>query len=203
MNSDAWCASYNNDYTVVVWHGSDSGMDEKGGGFATRQCQKTWRCIENKQPIAKKLTTSEFSIVLDVDLYATKQNKSVTIASESTPLEYRKSEIFSIDNQYRMSSCFDSVDFNESDVDIAKTEKKLTLTLNTKEIYSYRIYRIDALGREQIAVFDAKTVEITSISDKPLAFDSIVKYEIVCFITSNPQVCRTIEKEVYVDGYFT
>lgn len=53
MNSDAWCASYNNDYTVVVWHGSDSGMDEKGGGFATRQCQKTWRYIENKQPIAK------------------------------------------------------------------------------------------------------------------------------------------------------
>lgn len=127
MNSDAWCASYNNDYTVVVWHGSDSGMDEKGGGFATRQCQKTWRYIENKQPIAKKLTTSEFSIVLDVDLYATKQNKSVTIASESTPLEYRKSEIFSIDNQYQMSSCFDSVDFNESDVDIAKTEKKLRL----------------------------------------------------------------------------
>lgn len=203
MNSDAWCASYNNDYTVVVWHGSDSGMDEKGGGFATRQCQKTWRYIENKQPIAKKLTTSEFSVVLDVDLYATKQNKSVTIASESTPLEYRKSEIFSIDNQYRMSSCFDSVDFNESDVDIAKNGKEITLTLNTKEIYSYRIYRIDALGREQIAVFDAKTVEITSISDKPLAFDSIVKYEIVCFITSNPQICRTIEKEVYVDGYLT
>lgn len=141
--------------------------------------------------------------MLDVDLYATKQNKSVTIASESTPLEYRKSEIFSIDNQYRMSSCFDSVDFNESDIDIAKNGKEITLTLNTKEIYSYRIYRIDALGREQIAVFDAKTVETTSISDKPLAFDSIVKYEIVCFIASNPQVCRTIEKEVYVDGYFT
>lgn len=100
-----------------------------------------------------------------------------------------------------MSSCFDSVDFNESDIDIAKNGKEITLTLNTKEIYSYRIYRIDALGREQIAVFDAKTAEITSISDKPLAFDSIVKYEIVCFITSNPQVCRTIEKEVYVDGY--
>lgn len=159
--------------------------------------------IENKQPIAKKLTTSEFSVVLDVDLYATKQNKSVTIASESTPLEYRKSEIFSIDNQYRMSTCFDSVDFNESDVEIAKNGMEITLTLNTKEIYSYRIYRIDALGREQIAVFGAKTAEITSISDKPLAFDSIVKYEIVCFITSNPQVCRTIEKEVYVDGYLT
>ena len=200
-NSDAWCASYNNDYTVVVWHGSDGGMNEKGGGFATKQCQKAWRCIEDERPLAKKLTTSKFSVVLDVDLYATKQNKSVRIASENTTLEYRKSEIFSIENQYEMSSCFDSVDFNEFDVEIAKNGKEIILSLNAKEICSYRIYRIDALGRELIALFDAKIADITSISDKPFAFGNIVKYEIECYITSNPQISRAIEKEVYVDGY--
>lgn len=200
-NGDAWCASYNNDYTVVVWHGSDNGMDERGGGFATKQCQKTWRCIEDKHPLAKKLTASEFSVVLDVDLYATKQNKSVTIASQNTPIEYRKSEIFPVGSQYEMSSYFDSVDCSESDVTLSNNRHVITLTVQAKEIYSYAIYRIDVFGRELIACFDGKANRDTTISDKPLSLGDIVKYEIVCSLTSNPQICMTLEKEVYVDGF--
>lgn len=46
-NSDAWCASYNQEYTVVVWHGSAKGMSEKGGGLPTKQCLAVWKEIEN------------------------------------------------------------------------------------------------------------------------------------------------------------
>ena len=95
-------------------------------------------------------------MVLDVDLYATKQNKSVMIANDNTPSEYRKQEIFSIDNQYEMSSCFDIVPPEKSVFNVEKNANGVTISINTEEIYSYRVSRIDMTGETILS--DRKSV---------------------------------------------
>lgn len=201
-NSDAWCASYNNDFTVVVWHGSDDGMNEKGGGFSTKHCLNVWQTIEKEHRLEKTIKKSNSSVVLDVDLYATKQNKSVMIANDNTPSEYRKQEIFSIDNQYEMSSCFDIVPPEKSDFNVEKNANGVTITINTDEIYSYRVSRIDMTGETILSSVDGKTSGSLHLFDAPLVLNDFVRYKVECFVTCNPTARSMSEKEVYIEREF-
>ena len=201
-NSDAWCASYNNDFTVVVWHGSDDGMNEKGGGFSTKHCLNVWQTIEKEHRLEKTIKKSNSSVVLDVDLYATKQNKSVMIANDNTPSEYRKQEIFSIDNQYEMSSCFEIVPPEKSDFNVEKNANGVTITINTDEIYSYRVSRIDMTGETILSSVDGKTSGSLHLFDAPLVLNDFVRYKVECFVTCNPTARSMSEKEVYIEREF-
>lgn len=201
-NSDAWCASYNNDFTVVVWHGSDDGMNEKGGGFSTKHCLNVWQTIEKEHRLEKTIKKSNSSVVLDVDLYATKQNRSVMIANDNTPSEYRKQEIFSIDNQYEMSSCFDIVPPEKSDFYVEKNANGVTITINTEEIYSYRVSRIDMTGETILSSVDGKTSGSLHLFDAPLVLNDFVRYKVECFVTCNPTARSMSEKEVYIEREF-
>lgn len=205
-NGDAWCASYNDLYTVVVWHGSDDGMSEKGGGFATKQCYESWKSLDSndKQIISKQMKKSDSTFTLDVDLYATKRNKSVTIASENTPIEYRKTEIFSNEQIYPMSSCFDCVSQDKAEFDVKYVDGKVTITLPCEEIYTYKITKCDIFGETLISQIDGKTSNgIITVCDTPYTFSDIVRYKVECFVTSNPSATAYTEKDVYVGGDFT
>lgn len=204
-NSDAWSASYNDQYTVVVWHGSDDGMSEKGGGFATKQCLESWKTLDSngKQIMSKQMKKSDSTFTLDVDLYATKRNKSVTIASENTPLEYRKSEIFSNEQIYPMSSCFDCVSQDKADFEAKYIDGKVTITLPCEEIYTYKITKLDVFGETIISQIDGTTANgIITVFDTPYTFSDIVRYKVECFVTSNPSATAYAEKEVFIDGEF-
>ncbi len=204
QNSDAWCASYNDQYTVVVWHGSDDGMSEKGGGFATKQCLKTWQSLDSSRTISKQMKKSDSTFTLDVDLYATKRNKSVTIASENTPIEYRKTEIFSNEQVYPMSSCFDCVSQDKADFDVKYIDGKVTITLPCEEIYTYKITKCDIFGETVISQIDGKTSNGNiTVCDTPYTFSDIVRYKVECFVTSNPFATAYTEKDVYVGGNFS
>lgn len=201
QNGDAWCASYNDDCTIVVWHGSDDGMSEKGGGFATMQCLKSWQSVSKIKPMRKNVSRSGDSIVLDVDLYATKRNKQVTIASDFTPIEYRKSEIFSLDSTYPMSSFFDYIPKDKIDFSISKSQG-ITLSLSTEEIYSYRITRLDTLGETLISSIDGKSaLSGITISDTPPIPYGVIVYKVECYITANPSVSVCLQKEIYFDDF--
>ena len=202
-NSDAWSASYNDQYTVVVWHGSDDGMNEKGGGFATKQCLESWKTLDSCRVISKQMKKSDSTFTLDVDLYATKRNKSVTIASENTPLEYRKSEIFSNEQIYPMSSCFDCVSQDKADFEAKYIDGKVTITLPCEEIYTYKITKLDVFGETIISQIDGTTANgIITVFDTPYTFSDIVRYKVECFVTSNPSATAYAEKEVFIDGEF-
>ncbi len=204
QNSDAWCASYNDQYTVVVWHGSDDGMSEKGGGFATKQCLKTWQSLDSSRTISKQMKKSDSTFTLDVDLYATKRNKSVTIASENTPIEYRKTEIFSNEQVYPMSSCFDCVSQDKADFDVKYIDGKVTITLPCEEIYTYKITKCDIFGETVISQIDGKTSNGNiTVCDTPYTFSDIVRYKVECFVTSNPFATAYTVKDVYVGGNFS
>lgn len=202
QNGDAWCASYNDDCTIVVWHGSDDGMGEKGGGFATMQCLKSWQSASKIKPMRKSVSRSNDSIVLDVDLYATKRNKQVTIASDFTPIEYRKPEIFSVDSTYPMSSCFDSISQDKIDFSISKSQGAISVSISAEEIYSYKITRIDPLGETLISIIDGKSaLGGISISDTPPIPYGVIVYKVECYITANPTISVILQKEIYFDDF--
>lgn len=180
-------------------------MSEKGGGFATKQCLESWKTLDSngKQIMSKQMKKSDSTFTLDVDLYATKRNKSVTIASENTPLEYRKSEIFSNEQIYPMSSCFDCVSKDKADFEAKYIDGKVTITLPCEEIYTYKITKLDVFGETIISQIDGTTANgIITVFDTPYTFSDIVRYKVECFVTSNPSATAYAEKEVFIDGKF-
>lgn len=181
-------------------------MSEKGGGFATKQCYESWKSLDSngKQILSKQMKKSDFTFTLDVDLYATKRNKSVTIASENTPIEYRKTEIFSSEQIYPMSSCFDCVSQDKAEFDVKYVDGKVTITLPCEEIYTYKIIKCDIFGETLISQIDGKTSSGNiTVFDTPYPFSDIVRYKVECFVTSNPSATAYTEKDVYVGGDFT
>ncbi len=198
-NSDAWNASFNDEYTIVIWHGSDSEMHEKGGGYPTRHALKIWQEIDKIMPQAKSVDCGKDTVKLDVDSYATATNKHVTLASENTPIEYRKSEFFSNDNipQF-ISNSFDKID-EDIGVKVTNANGIITISFDTKSIYSYNVYRADAFGKMLIKSVDGKLLNGTfEMNDTPISFDK-VEYEIECYITCNDNV-KKYEKVVIFIG---
>ncbi|MBD5092448.1 MAG: hypothetical protein HDT36_03600, partial [Clostridiales bacterium] len=85
-NSDAWCASYNSEYTVLVWHGNDEGMSERGGGYPTRHTASIWKSVSSMKQVTRSFTYPDTVVLKDVDTYSSKINKQVVAATENTPL---------------------------------------------------------------------------------------------------------------------
>lgn len=187
-NLSAWNVSFNDDYTVLVWHGKDDGMNEKGGGYPTFHAMKIWQELSKIMPLAKHIDCSKDTVRLDIDTYATSTNKCVMLASENTALEYRKSQIFANDNiPNQISNCFEIID-GDINVDIRKNKDKVSISFDTNDIYSYNIYRHDALGKMLIMSLNGKDCQDRfSLIDMPISLD-VVEYEIECYITCNKDV---------------
>lgn len=199
-NSDAWCIGYNNNYTVCVWHGNDEGMSERGGGYPAMHNKAIWQSISQKEQQEKMICFSSEVEWRDVDLYASKINRQVMLASENTPLEYRKSEIFPIFADIEYSTCFDNIpDFEFS---LLSRGNRVEIEIETKKIYTYKVYRKDFIGEKLICQFDGSDEVSKTIKDTPLAFFDIVEYRIECEITSNPSIKKSSTKQVYVDDGF-
>lgn len=201
INSDAWNASYNDALTLVIWHGADDGITEKGGGYPTMHSMNVWKALNNKFGFAKSIKPRGETIDLVVDTYTTQKDKTVVLASQNTPIEYRKTEKFSKNNIPNSISCT----FEEICVmpiwNIKQQDNSVLVSLQTDSIYSYSIYRTDILGRREIARVDGSTIENSSytIVDHPITGMGIVSYEIVLSITCNPAVCATETKNLYID----
>lgn len=196
-NSDAWNASYNDRFTVLVWHGSDGAMNEKGGGYPTRHALKIWQKISGNNALRSKLSVSEGVIQADVDTYSTKLNKTVVLASENTPLEYRKSEYFSLYNiPTTDGSKFDKI----SDIDMKVSNERGVVTLNfdSEDIYEYEVYRQDVLGSKLI-FSDAGNNRSVSIIDRPIAFEGKVDYTLICHLKNNEDISASTSKSVYIN----
>ncbi len=197
-NSDAWNVSFNDKYTIVVWHGSDKEMTEKGGGYPTRHALNIWQNINKIMPQKEEINCAIDTVKFDIDLYATAINKCITLSSENTPLEYRKNEIFANDNiPKHISNTFDAIN-DDLGVKIENKNGIITLSFDTKDIYSYKVYRKDALIKTQIKSIDGKDCKGTfKMIDNPISLD-IVEYEIECYITSNPSIIKREKISLFV-----
>ena len=100
-NTDAWCASYNKNYTVCSWVGNTTGNSKKNlkkeinGGTVTANISKDiWQYLskyENKW--LEKPTTIKTA---DIDLTDLKEKHVVNLASDNAPDRYKTSDVFSL-----------------------------------------------------------------------------------------------------------
>lgn len=195
-NSDAWCVSYNDNFTVCVWHGSDAGTNEKGGGYPAMNNKKIWQSINSITPQPQTISICADTEWKDVDTYATKKYKQVMLASDNTPIEYRKSEIFVSNTNLKTSDCFDVIE--DFDFSIIAKANRVQIDIESSDIYSYKVYRRDFYGKTLINDFvgDGENIRIY---DTPLAFFDVVEYTIECYITFNEDIKKSSTKLVYVD----
>ncbi len=199
LNSDAWNASYNRDYTVVVWHGNDEGITEKGGGYPTRHALKIWRELGAKKPLDQYISLGDSVIEREIDTYSTILKKQVIAAGQNTPQEYRKTEYFAPDNlPVENGSKFDEIP--NVRFDISNTNGKIDVSFASESIYSYELYRSDLTGVKLI-LSDVGNDGILSLSDYPIVFDSKVEYTLVCHLLYNEEICNSFSRYVYVKDY--
>lgn len=201
-NSDAWCASYNDDYTLIVWHGSDDGMSEKGGGHCAKQAANLWRFINDNYTLSKCISKSNESVRFDVDTYATQKNKTIMHASENTPIEYRKSEIFHNYQTFETSTIFDSILVDDINFDVTKNNGGISIAIdNIQDIYGYKVYRNDIFGDSLICEFDGEKYKDKKYGflDTPLALFGFATYRLECFVKANESAKAVVAKRVYFD----
>lgn len=198
-NSDAWCIGYNDNYTVCVWHGSDNGTSEKGGGYPTMNNKTIWQSLDKMQAQPTAISYGDEIEWKDVDLYASKKYKQVMLASQNTPIEYRKNEIFPIGATIETSRCFDEID--DFEFNLCANANRVQITLDTQDIYTYKIHRDDFYGNNLVCTIQGNGEQMT-IYDTPLAFFDVVKYTVECEISSNSDIKKSSTKLVYVDDLF-
>lgn len=210
-NTDAWCASYTPNYTILVWHGSDDGMDEKGGGLPTKQCLSIWQNIYNNTAFEKEFSKDKIKPV-EVDLYSTLNANRIIAANENTPLEHRYIEYFADDNTFDEGSFFDEVP--ASDFEVETKNGVCTISFVPKHIYEYDLTRRDLFGTHTIKhipsdkrTFDGdfnsliEEDEQITIKDYPISFGGAVEYTLVAYLKDNPDIKNVSTKIVFVDTH--
>ncbi len=191
-NCDAWCASYTQDYTVLVWHGSDSGMTEKGGGKPALHALNIWKELNSKRTLCNDFSPCADIVAMDVDLYSTKYSRVAVCANENTPSEYRKYELFDINNlpnasQSRFTGC-PKVDF-----EIAKEGNRIKLDFDNEEIYKYTLIRRDIIGATIIYEGNGDNSH-TTLWDTPISFGGKVSYTLKVCLKNRSDIFDQCEK---------
>lgn len=196
INSDAWNASYNSQYTVLVWHGNDDGISERGGGYPTRHALNIWRAIADKKAIVRSFESNFDTYECEIDVYSTKLNRHVVAATPNTPLEYRKTELFSLKNIPSSSgSKFDSI--APIKLNAINENGKINLSFDSEIVYVYELYRTDVTGTKLI-FNEIGTGETISYKDLPVAFDGKVQYTLICHLKNNEEISSSSTQSVYV-----
>lgn len=201
-NSDAWNASYNDRITLIIWHGADEGITERGGGYPTMHSLNIWKALNAKYQFAKEFAPFTDIIDFEIDEYTTQRDRTVVLASQNTPIEYRKRETFSKNNIPNIiSSTFEEITAPPI-WNVKQQDRSIFISLKTEDIYSYTIYRTDLFGRREIVAFDGKSVENNefSLHDRPIVGIGVVGYDVICHISCNPTVTIADSKNVYIDN---
>ncbi len=199
-NGDAWCASYNPQYTVLVWHGNDIGMTEKGGGYPTRHAAKIWNGISGGKQLESRFPECSDICDVEVDVYSSALNRKVVAATENTPLEYRKIEYFPV-NAFpdATGSKFDSIE--PFDLRLKSENGVVSISFDTENIYSYELYRTDISGSALIYA-SVGNGEICEIFDRPLSMNSKVEYTLICHLSGNEEISASSSSSIFVDNSF-
>ncbi len=193
-NSDAWCASYNQTHTVVVWHGSDVGFDEKGGGKPASECADIWRELEKLVDMPK--TVPLFDVVeVEIDEYSSKVKQKIIKATPLTPAKYKKTELFSCDS---VPSEDDSSFFGGDDCEfeIKVKDGYVQISFLQEEIFKYRLLRRDILGER--VIYDSTGNEKATLQDAPTSLGGRVEYVLTIYLEDNVPL-RTETKTIFYD----
>lgn len=98
-NTDAWCAAYTAERTVISWYGNLSGESRSmlpnrvtGGGLPTLLTRYAFECSDAPHDFAVPIGIIEG----EIDTKATQTEQKLLLSSDLTPERYRKRDLFDI-----------------------------------------------------------------------------------------------------------
>lgn len=137
-NYDAWNMSYTSTHTLCSWYGSadyslqlDTSIS--GGSYPTIATKYIYSCL----PKPKGFDIPQSVYNAEIDKFSYDNYHIIELASENTPMEYRKNIIVSDKCSLPTSSYFDNCLPNDFNAIVGDGEIIVTLTANDK--FSYNI----------------------------------------------------------------
>ncbi len=156
-NKDAYCISYNNEYTLGVWYGNKDGNNLMsnsitGGTLPTEKAKKVWDKIYENDVIP----TLDFSDGIRreyIDEISYEKDGKIILADDCSPERYKKLEIFTDKNVPKeKSDRFISPKIENANLLVNNNEVKVSLCLT--ELYEFIISR-EQDGKKEI-IYDSK-----------------------------------------------
>ena len=117
------------------------------------------------------------------------------LASENTPIEYRKTEIFSTANLPAVSCEFDKID--DFDFNLQSVYYGIEVSFDCEPIYEYKVYRNQFGVFELVATADGDIGRFEFVDR--LVLPTPCTYKVECSIKNNPNVHVEREKTIYPD----
>lgn len=184
-NSDAWCVSYNDNYTLCVWYGGEDLQPENnvtatGGGLPAMVSAEIYKLLP-MTPCVKKITSAPANVVeLETDLYARQSDGKVCLVNPLTPSYYRKSYNFSIKNAPEEYSPYFVLPEQVFSAEVIDGEIILKFTYNPQ--FEYRIYR-SGIADDDVLIYSTagnqnNTVTTVTYCDKYVDRKKIYVYSL-------------------------
>ncbi len=142
-NYDAWNISFSTLNTVCVWYGSSDyskplDLSVSGGSYPTIAAKYIHSCLDT--PKNFQAPSSIYSA--EIDKYSYDNYHILTLASEKTPIEYRKTITLSENSNITRSTYFE--DSLPSDFNVILGDGEVIITLTQNEKFDYDI--VNSLG---------------------------------------------------------
>lgn len=147
LNTDAYSLAYTKDHTMCVWFGNYTMKDEynldgsnNGGTYASKVILDTFSDMyKEKHPANFDVPDTIIDEVIDGK---TLSDDHVVVLGSNVPERYQIKEIFSSSNTPKSKSTkFSKID--KFDFDINKHKNSITISFNTFDYISYKIYRLE------------------------------------------------------------
>ncbi len=171
LNSDAWNLSYTKDNTICIWYGNlkndkTNDFSVTGGTLPTLLARYMH---QNTLNVPSNFDIPDGIIELNVDKIAIKELNKVMLATQNTPREYIKREVFNIANCPKEYSPFFimpntnlKIEYNENSM------SKITFT--TQPFFKYKIIK------KNLATNSVRTIYTTEQNNGTISiYDSIDK----------------------------
>lgn len=181
-NTDAYNIGYTSKHSFLVWHGNSTGdnagdlpLAETGGSYVTRSARDIMQSIYESN-IPENFAVPDTIVYKDIDGYCQLNMQSVKLATENTPYEYIKTELFSSDNNpTENSTCFDS--FSVQGVSTSVNDGIINIGFDNQSYLYYDILRYDDSGAHIIKTYKPTDDQIT-FSDIGAPYNTRIKYYI-------------------------
>ncbi len=159
-NTDAWCISYNPQYTVGAWFGNTQEANhnllptQNGGTIATNLNKTIWECLIKKFNITKDFIQPDSVAEYKIDSIALSSQK-IELADDNTPEMYVVCDIFS--KRYapkQVSTNFQQITTPVLLLDVEK--EKIILSFEAVDFLNYTLIKAENDKETVLKEFEGK-----------------------------------------------
>jgi membrane peptidoglycan carboxypeptidase len=196
-NTDGWNVSFNDKFTIVVWHGD--AVNETGGGHPTKHAYHIWSDLSKNMPkelFISGTNTPNTIIKMPVDVYSTQKLMQVAMATNHTPKYYIKYEYFKQSKQSNyVISLFEKCPLKFS-INVNNDKNMVEINFDADEIYTYKLIRKDILGKQIVGEYNGKNN--IRIYDRPTLYGFPIEYTLIAYPKGQSNVVGVCSKTILI-----